>query len=168
MAMGILALLTLLTACPRAAERAGERMAERMIERGTGADVDVSAGKDAVKITHEESGTETTIQRAGGMPEGWPAELPQYPGSTIEGSTTQSTEVGTVYHVMLKAAASPDEVAAFYREKATAAGYAMKNEATTPEGKMLMLEKAEWMFMVRAAAADGGCQINLQLLPKGK
>ncbi len=165
----LLTLLVLAAGCQQAAQKAAEGMAERAIEAQSGGKISADISGDTVTITDKETGGETLVQTGKGgqrMPEGWPAELPKYPGSTILSSTRQEADEGVAFHVMLHTSATAAEVADFYAKKAKAAGFSQMNKTETPDGFSLYYDSETRGFAVTAIADDDGCDVALQLVPK--
>ena len=162
----LLALLILAAGCQQAAQKAAEGMAERAIEAQSDGKVSADISGDTMTITDAETGEETIVKTGQGMPEGWPASLPQYPGSTVESSLSSETPEGRSSSVYLQTSDPPRKVADFYVGKAEAAGYKKQTEMETPEGITLMFEGADKAFIVSAITSDSGCDVSLQLAPK--
>ena len=165
----LLTLLVLAAGCQQAAQKAAEGMAERAIEAQSDGKISADISGDTVKIVDKETGEETTLKTGKGgqsMPEGWPAELPKYPNSTIISSMGSESPQGKVYHVTFHTSATPQDVVDFYNEKAEAAGYKKLRDLEMPEGHSIAYESGSYGFMVTALVADDGCDATLQLAPK--
>ena len=176
-------------ACNKVAEKASEAAAEQAIEAASGGQVDVDYSGDTMKVTDKETGVttevtgdgesgswtmtdpetgETTEVKAetGTMPEGWPASLPQYPGSTIEMSQVMDSPDGRMLMVSLKCADATDMVTAFYADKAAAAGFKEMGNFSTPEGGQTMYESDTQALTVHYSPDEGGTDVTLQLIDK--
>jgi DNA-binding NarL/FixJ family response regulator len=150
-------------------QKAAEKAAEKMIEAQSGGKVsaDISGGK--VTVTDKETGAESVVGTGAKMPEGWPASMPQYPGSTVMQSVTQDAPEGKMLHVMMTTQDSPKAVLDFYKEKAKAAGYKVMTESSLPEGGMIVFEGASESVHVNAMTAENGCNIVMDVMPpRGK
>jgi len=166
--IAVLLLLVLAASCQQAARKSAESAAERAVETASGGKVSADINGETVKITEKETGRESVVKTGQGMPEGWPASLPQYPGSTVVSSVATDTPEGKAFQVMLHTTDTSEAVAKFYLQKAEAAGFKKQTEVTRPEGSMMMFESSDRSFMVNVVAAEGGCDLTLHLAPKGQ
>lgn len=165
----LIMLLALATGCQQAAQKAAEGAAERAIEAQSGGKISADISGDTVKITDKETGGETTLKTGTGgqsMPEGWPAELPKFPNSTIISSASSEGPEGKIYQVSFHTSATAQDVADFYSEKAEAAGFKKLREMEMPDGSSLVFESDTYGFVVSAVVVDDGCEASLQLMPK--
>jgi len=161
--IAVLLLLVVAASCQQAARKAAEGTAERAIETASEGKVSADISGDTMKITDKETGRESVVKTGQGMPEGWPASLPQYPGSTVVSSVAADTPEGEGFQVMLHTSDAPEAVAEFYLEKAEAAGYKKQAEVSRPENVMIMFESADKSFMVNVMPAEDGCDVTLHL-----
>ncbi len=157
--MATMAALTL--GCQQAAEKA----AEKAIAEQSGGRIAADISGDSVTLTDKETGAETVLGKDAKMPEGWPASIPQYPGSTVMESVTQDGPDGKVMHVMMTTPDSFEAVLDFYREKVKAAGYKVLAESSVPDGGMVMFEGENGTVHVNAMAGDEGCNIMVDIAP---
>jgi hypothetical protein len=103
------------------------------------------AGKEATAVIDKETNT-TTIKSDGvemTMSQGgkvdFPAYAPQYPGSTIGGSTTSKSNDGKSSQTFeVITSDKPADVLAFYKAKLIAGKRPIAMETSTPEGGMIM------------------------------
>lgn len=159
--LALAAVAVLVCGCQQAAEKA----AEKAIEAQSGGQVSADISGSKVTVTDRETGTETVMGAGAKMPEGWPASMPQYPGSTVMQSMSQNAEEGKVLHVMMSTQDSPKAVLDFYKEKAAAAGYKVMTESSLPEGGMIVFEGANEAVHVNAMTAEDGCNIVMDITP---
>jgi hypothetical protein len=90
--------------------------------------------------TIKADGVEMTMSQGGKVD--FPGYAPQYPGSTIGGSTTSKSNDGKSSQTFeLKTADKPADVMAFYKAKLIAGKRAIAMETSTPEGGMIMSDK---------------------------
>jgi hypothetical protein len=187
--LGMVLLLAVIgAACMKAAEKATEAAVEKSIEAQAGGDVDVDIDDGKMKVTDEESGStmEVTGDEEGGtwkmegeegtaevatgehasLPAEWPAELPQYPGSTVEMSQRIDTPEGAQFSVTLKTSDSKEQVVAFYSEKAKAAGYKEVGSMSIEETSQQFYESDRHTFMVTCNAEEGATIATLMFGPK--
>lgn len=68
------------------------------------------------------------------LPEGWPAGLPQYPGSTISNVTRSAQGGRVVTTVVLSTGDQPASILSFYDDKAKAAGFEKKVSISSQNG----------------------------------
>jgi|GEM_PF-1924187 len=165
----LLTLLVLMAGCQQAAQKAAEGAAERAIEAQSGGKISADISGDTVKVIDKETGEETTLKTGKGgqsMPEGWPAELPKFPNSTIISSVGNETPDGKAFHVSFHSSATAQDVVDFYNEKAEAAGYKKLRTMEMPEGQTIGYESETHGLMLTALVADDGCEATLQLVPK--
>jgi hypothetical protein len=118
------------------AEKAAEKVTEKVIEKGTGAKgVDLS--KDGVKIEGA-NGEKFEMSGTGAkLPDGWPAFLPAYTGAKIIAATSAPTGSS----VVMRSSDTPDQVFAFYKSKAEAAGFKKAAEMSLPQSKVGAFQK---------------------------
>ena len=98
-------------------------------------------------------------------PEGWPAGLPQYPGSKLELANTATDDDGTAMTIFMTTADDPAKVAEFYAGKAAAMG--MKQVTKMAHGEMVTAhyQSAEWMLNLGCGTQEEGTGITLILSP---
>ena len=124
--------LAAVSGCPRGQSSVAENVKEQPGEpvvgkRGESSAKTPGTNTDATPAPQAES-------PAAAIPAGWPAELPQYPGSEITAATSRN-EAGELFvALMLKTGDSPDKVLKYYDEKALAAGFKQKEQLPLPAG----------------------------------
>jgi hypothetical protein len=176
------------TSCMKAAEKATEAAVEKSIEAQSGGDVDVDFAEGKMKVTDEESGStmEITGDEEGGtskvegeegtaemafgehaeFPADWPSELPQYPGSTVELSQRMEMPDGVQLSVTLKTGDGREQIAAFYADKAKAAGYKEVGSMSFEEMSQQVYESDKHTLMVSCSTEEGATVATLILGPK--
>ena len=159
--LALIVLAAMLFGCQKAAEKAAEKMVEA--QSGGRISADISGGD--VTVTDKETGAKMTMGEHAAMPEGWPADMPQYPGSTVLQSMTQDSPQGKHLHVMLHTQDSPKTVLDYYKEKAVAAGYKVVVESSLEEGGMVVFESASSSVHVNAMTSEGGSDIVMDATP---
>jgi hypothetical protein len=154
-----------LTGCNKIAEKTGEAAVEKMIEAETGGDVDVDVSGEKITFHDEDGSTTTVVGEDTTLPEGWPAGLPQYPGSKLELANTATADDGIAMTVFMTATDDPAKVAEFYAGKAAAMG--MKQVTKMVHGEMVTAhyQSAEWMLNLGCGAQEDGTGITLMLSP---
>lgn len=165
----LLAMLLLTGLAVLSCNKIAEKATEKAIEAASGEKVDVDTAGKKMTMTDKETGQTSEVDMAAkSMPEGWPASLPQYPGSTIEMTQTHKLDAGTSLIVAMKTADSPDKVTSFYDEKATAAGFKQQSTMTAADNGQTMYESADQMFGFLYVVEDGATRISLSLTPKNQ
>ena len=112
----------------------------------------------AVNATITNADGETVVVQSG---EAAAANLPDgftlYPGAKVVSSTNVSSGGSSGAMVALESAATPEQIVAFYREEAEAAGIEIKMEMKANEAQIVSGESASGLvFSINAAPADGG------------
>lgn len=178
--------LAVAVGCGKSAEKAQEAAIEKAIESGAkanGADVDVDIKKGAVSVTSTEQGTTTSatyndnggtvsVKGADGemvmtsgadakIPEGYPADIPQYAGVKLEMVMSNATEAS--YTTEATTADAMETVAAWYKEQLASGGW--KQEQTVSSGgdapmQMFVCSKEGRQLMVTVSKSDGVTRIG--------
>jgi len=100
-------------ACSKVKEKIAEKAAEKVLEKATGADdVDLNSSSGGVTIKNAKGDVMQTGQGTK-LPDGWPSDVPVYPGSTVI-SAVSSPKTKLVH---LQTKAEPDDVIQFYKGK---------------------------------------------------
>ncbi|MEN7536870.1 hypothetical protein [Aurantiacibacter flavus] len=118
--------------------------------------VDENGGEAVATVTNADG--ETVTMRSG---EGAAANLPDgftlYPGSAVVSSTNVSSGGSNGALVQLESPATPDEIVAFYRKEAEAAGIEIKMEMKANEAQIVSGESADGLvFSINASPIDDG------------
>ncbi len=165
----VLVASTSLPACnsitERLTEKAVEAAMEKAIEGNSGNDVDIdTSGKSVTIKTKNAKGEEVVLQtQTGQLPDGWPKDIPPYPGAKINGSLV----TGKGGMLMLETSDTPDQVIGFYRSKLPQ--MKQKSEMKLENHTMLTFETEQGKrgLAVGATAQDGKTAIHLQTFDKG-
>ena len=118
-------------------------------ENGKGNQITIE-GKDGAKVQ---------VSGEGGLalPEGFPSDVPVYPGSTV----TMSMAAKDGMHVALKSADAPSKVAKFYTEKLKTSGWEIETTMNTEDGSMISGKKGKRSVMAAANKDSGGAIVTL-------
>ncbi len=112
----LLALLVPLLACQTARRKLTEKVVEKAVENAGAEDVDIDSKSGKVTIK-DKKGNVSTFGNNTKLPEGWPAELANYPGSTLHASF-MSKAGGTISgSIKMQTAASASDVFSHYKSK---------------------------------------------------
>jgi hypothetical protein len=166
--------LLLLPGCRKLAEKATEKVAEKVaeqqIEKSTGgkAHVDINSQGGSVKVSSDNGKTQAEYGTAS-LPEGWPAWLPQYPGSKITMGMRQMEGDKASLHLMLTTRDAPDKVLQFYEQKAIAQGFKSQMKMNMQQtGTMETFEGTDQTLSIVISTGSDGTSASLTLVPKSK
>lgn len=128
----------------------GESAAERAIRAATGgaADVDVRNGDVTVKTA---DGTWTTSEK---LPDGFPTDVPLYPGAKVKASVAGAGQQGGGHYVTLESSASIADIGAWYKKEVVAQGWAIETDATV-SGSVMIGAKKDTRNLVVTITGDG-------------
>lgn len=123
-------------------------------------------------VTDKAGGTEVTFEGKNGekvriagaeggvpLPDGFPKDVPVYPGAT----PTVTSTTGDVTNVVLKTADSAAKTSAFYKEKLAAAGWTTESTLNLPSGSMISSSKSDRTLNVTIIGEDNQTTISLGL-----
>jgi hypothetical protein len=161
--------LTLSAGCKKAAENAQQAAVEKAIEQASGGKVSADAKSGSVTITDKETGSQTTVGTGKGsakMPEGWPKEIPPYPGSSVVAQSSTSSAKGKLFTLVLDCPDSVDKVLAYYDGKLTAAGYKKGVEMKKDDGTTRFYESSKMSSQITVFAENGKTKVSMTLGPK--
>ncbi len=141
-------------------ERSGEFTTE---EGDTGSySVDPDRGETNMTITTDE-GT-TTLRSGSDVPIDLPLGFSVYPGAAVTSNSVVDHNGGEGSMVIFDTSDSPDEVVAFYREQAEAAGIEIKVDLTINDGRMLGGEGSDGeVFTINVSANEQGANGQLMV-----
>jgi hypothetical protein len=174
-ALGLSAMLAMLTGCGKATEmakeKAGQKVVEQIIESaadkdGSTAKVDLSGGSAKVTTT-DASGKVMQMEIGGAKVTEADLGLPIYPGATpIEGKATKmNSSDSNMASLELQTSDAPEKVAAFYRErlKAKAEGHQMMDMNSGDGNISLMLNDSvkKESFQVSLRKRDAGTEVTM-------
>lgn len=156
LAAALLALVLLalaLTGCAAIARKA----TQTVVEKATGVKVD----QNKVTVTGKNGQQATLSSQQGQLPQGLPADFPNYAG-TPESSAKQDTPAGTTFSYSI---VTPDAIAAvadFYKTKLTSAGWTVENVISGTQGdqvsSILSGKKAAPKMQAQVAVTKTGSQ----------
>ena len=155
----ILASGVLLTCgCEKITEKAVEAAVESAMEKQTGGSVDVHDQGVTVKSA---DGTAVLETQPGKIPDGWPKEIPAYPGAKV----SMSMMTGKDGMLMLETTDAPDTVLAFYKSKL---GMKQQSEVNMESTRIVTFEDEtnRRTLAVSAGPQDNKTFVNLQLFEK--
>lgn len=125
---------------------------------------------DKATVTQDSSGVGITIEGQKGekvriaaaeagvpLPDGFPKDVPVYPGATVIGSTTAQNMV----NVSLQTADQPQQVRTFYQEKLKQNGWETQSTMDVPQGTMLHATKDRRTQTVTIARDEDKTVISL-------
>ena len=143
--------LLLVTAC--GSERSGT------YETEDGEKVEYSVdnrGSNATATVTNDDGT-STVRTGNNVAIDLPAGFTLYPGSKVVTNTVFNRDDGKGAMVIFQSDAKPDEVLAYYRKEAEAAGVKIEMEMKTAQGTMLAGKgDGDVIFSINASEQDGG------------
>lgn len=157
-----------LNGCNKLAEQTSDEAAESIAEAAMGGNADVEIDGDQVKIATEDGGVQTIAAGSGEFPEGWPASLPQYPGSKITAGSKNSQGEHVAYAISLSTGDGPGLVMAYYKEKALAAGFTL--QSTISDGGRFAdhYTSPEWNFNIGCTSEGNTTSVTLMLGTSGE
>lgn len=94
-------------------EKVAEKAAEKAVEAQTGGKVDIDSNNGSMKIKDEKTGAVVEWGTQAKLPDGWPSDVPIYPGAAIRGSLSVKDGMS----VNLETTDSVDKVSSFYEAK---------------------------------------------------
>ncbi len=149
-----------------AAAAAGCGREERTV-RVDGGDVTIHEDGDEVEVRGETGGgaIEGRFGEDVSLPEGFPDDVPIYPGATVVGSM-QAAESGRM--VTLRTADAPDRVQDFYRERLAGGGWEIASEMNFGGQRMLTAEKDDRVAAVQVGTAEDGTRVVLTVSEGGE
>lgn len=124
---------------------------------GTQATVTESGKGSQVTIEGKEGKVQMSGEGGLALPEGFPKDIPIYPGSTV----TMSVKVEDGMQVTLKTGDPASKAADFYKEKLKADGWAIEMTANTEETSTVVGKKDKRTAMVMANRESNGTMIML-------
>jgi hypothetical protein len=146
--------LLLVVACSLAGCRKSVTYTDK---EGTKHTVTQSGKGSQVTIEGKEGKVQVSGEGGLALPEGFPKDVPIYPGSTI----AVSAAVQNGMHVSLKTADPSTKVAAFYKEKLKAEGWEIETTMNTEDSSMVVGKKDKRSVAVVAGRDSDGSTVNL-------
>lgn len=155
-------------------EKVGEKVGEEAVEAAMEKSLEAQGNADAKveldqgKMQVQSAQGTVTMQTGSTVPADFPADVPIYPGASVESSVNASGPEGGGWVVGFKTADGPDKVSAFYKEKL---GASLANKAEMNMNGEIMLvygspdEKRSVQVMIKGAEG-GGSQVGLTVLGK--
>lgn len=152
--------------CKKAAETASENLAEKMIEQSSGGKVGVDLKDGGATIVDKETGSTTTVDAKGGkMPEGWPKNIPQYPGSKVAQSSATDTEKGKSFSIILETQDAVDTVNEYYAKELKVAGFKKSTEMTKEDGVTVFYQSKENVLTMTIFKENDKTILSISLAP---
>ena len=152
--------------CKKATESASESLAEKMVEQSSGGKVDLDLKDGGATITDKETGNTTTLDAKGGkMPEGWPKNIPQYPGSKVTQSSATDTEKGKAFSLILDTPDPMEKVNEYYAKELKGAGFKKSTEMTREDGITAFYESAKDVLTITIFKEKDKTLISISLTP---
>jgi hypothetical protein len=129
--------------CDAIRERLAGKAKEKAVETTTGGDVKISSGTSGV-------GT-------GALPAGWPASVPQYPGSKV--ASSMGTPQGKT--AILETTDAPSAVASFY--KSALSGMKLQADVDMGSNKVLTFNKGPQNVSITVSPSGAKNRITLSV-----
>lgn len=106
------------------------------------------------------SGTTTTSSFGSGakLPDGWPSDIPAYPGGKVKSASTSGSERSQTMSAQQETGDAPDAILKFYADKITAAGY---KQSSTSESKTDFGVTKSVSFQKGKYGADGSVFLSV-------
>lgn len=159
-------LLAFTFGCKKAAETASERLAEKMIEQSSGGKVDVDLKDGGTTIVDKETGNTMTVDAKGGkMPEGWPTNIPQYPGSNVTQSSVTDTEKGKSLSIILETQDAVEQVNEYYGKELKGAGFKKTTEMTKEGGVTVFYQSDKNVLTMTIFKENAKTLVSMALTP---
>lgn len=165
---GALALLLLAAGCNKLIEKAAEGATEKAIESASGGKVDVDLSEGGMTMSDEDGSMQITSGDNARLPDGWPAQLPLYPGATLLSGAQSDDNGNTSMSVYFSTPDGSADVAKFYEDKALAAGYTRETSHEQDGMFIRNYAKGGQRLAVQAATEDGSTSGNLTLYGSGE
>jgi hypothetical protein len=164
--LALVLLLAFTFGCKKAAQTASETIAEKAIEQGSGGKVDVDLKNGGATITDKETGNTTTVDAKGGkMPEGWPKNIPQYPGSKVTQSSATDTEKGKSFSIILETQDAVDKVNEYYAKELKGAGFKKSTEMTRDDGVTVFYQSEKEVLTMTIFTDKSKTILSISLTP---
>ena len=152
--------------CKKAAETASEGLAEKMIEQSSGGKVDVDLKDSSATIVDKETGSTTTVDAKGGkMPEGWPKNIPQYPGSKVTQSSSTDTEKGKSFSLIIETQDAVEKVNEYYAKELKGAGFKKTTEMSKEDGVTVFYQSEKDVLTMTIFKENGKTLLSISLTP---
>lgn len=154
--------LGILAGCNKTAEQAAGQAVEKVAGAPDSSASAASQGGQADAAA--QSGTTTAA--AGGqvsMPSGWLESLPPYPDGKIIAAYSTGSAPDLAFMVKLSTPDSGEQVMAFYKDKALAAGFSQVNAVSGEEDSFARYTSKSWNFNVTCTTSKGTTEVMLAL-----
>jgi hypothetical protein len=133
----------------------GEKATVTQDRQGVGITIEGKQG-EKVRIAADEAGV--------ALPDGFPKDVPIYPGATITASATTQN----MMNVTLQTKDQPQQVRTFYQGTLKQNGWEMQSTMNTPQGVMLQATKAERTQVVTIGRDDDKTTISVVVTEEKK
>ncbi len=164
--LALVLLLAFTVGCWKAAQTASENLAEKLIEQGSGGRVGVDFKNGGATITDKETGNKTTVDAIGGkMPEGWPENIPQYPGSKVTQSSATDTEKGKAFSLILETQDAVEKVNEYYAKELKGSGFKKTTELTKEDGVTVFYQSNKDVLTMTIFKENGKTLLSMSLAP---
>ena len=128
-----------LASCDDAVKKAEDMAAEKMAESMGVEDVDITTNADGSKnVSVEQGGTKWQSGENVPMPEGFPSDIPSYPGWKIVAAASAGPQG---FLVSAKSGDKMDKIARFYSDTLKAKGWKSSAMSQTADAHFLTFEK---------------------------
>ncbi|MXP09919.1 hypothetical protein [Pseudoblastomonas halimionae] len=123
--------------------------------------IDDSGDGEQVRITSKD-GESIKIAKRGGNDAKWPQGFSPYPGATVTSDITMGGGPQSGQIITFESDDSAEEIVAFYRRQAEAAGFGIKMDLKVETGRMLTGQtRDDAIFSINARAVEEGTEASL-------
>lgn len=141
----------------------GNKVVEKAIEKSAGNGTDVDFSNGTYKAT-DKNGNTVSIGGNAQLPSDWPSDVPQYPGSKLTFSGSNSGSNGkAAMGIVMTTSDSPDKVAAYYRDQLTNDGWVVKANSSAQGASSLAFEKGDRAAIVIVADGEGTTNVTVSV-----
>lgn len=160
-------------ACGFLGDEVSEKVSQKVAEKATEEAIEHDQGGDAkvnLQDGHFEVKTDKgsfSMKSGDTLPDGFPSDIPLYPGAKVTSSAASQTPDGQGFMVTAESADTPDKIVAFYKDK-LAGAFESKADMNMNGQLMLIYQTADQKRSVQitATAQGAGSQISLTTASK--
>ena len=160
-------------ACGFLGDQVSEKVSQKVAEKATEEAIEHDQGGDAkVNLQDGNFSVQTdkgsfSVKSGAALPDGFPSDIPLYPGATVQSSAASTTADGQGFMVTASSADTPDKIVAFYKEK-LAGTFQSKADMNMNGSMMLIYQTADEKRSVQITASPegSGSQISLTTATK--
>ena len=149
----------------KVSEEVAEKATEAAIEHDQGGDANVNLQNGNVSIKTDQGSF--TVQNGAKLPDGFPSDVPLYPGAAVQSSAGSTTAEGQGFLITATSTDAPDKVIAFYKEK-LAGTFQSKADMNMNGQLMLIYQTADEKRSVSISVNPEGTGSQLTLTTANK